>query len=59
VFWVGVFLVVSKKEGMGKAGEKSLLLPLPHTFRGKRKATVPFKTTQFWAFSLFFLMNSV
>jgi len=26
--FVGVFLVVSEKKGVGKAGEKSLLLPL-------------------------------
>jgi hypothetical protein len=28
VSFVGVFLVVSEKKGAGKAGEKSLLLPL-------------------------------
>jgi len=47
VFWVGVFVVVLEKAGTGKAGEKSLLLPLPRASRGRRKATVPFKTAPF------------
>jgi hypothetical protein len=50
VFWVGIILVVSEKEGTGKAGEKSLLLPLPHASWGRRKAIVPFKTATFWVF---------
>jgi len=52
--WVGIFLLVSKKEGTGKAKEKSLLLPLPRVSRGRRKATMPFKTAPFWAFPFFF-----
>jgi len=54
VFWVGVILVVSEKEGTGKAGEKSLLLPLPRASRGRRKATVPFKNGTILGFSFFF-----
>jgi hypothetical protein len=50
-----LFLVVSEKEGTGKARKKSLFLPLPGASRGRRKATVPFKTAPFGAFSLFFL----
>jgi len=53
VFWVGVFLVVLEKEGTSKAGEKCLFLPLPCASRGRRKATVPFKTAPLWAFPFF------
>jgi hypothetical protein len=48
--FVGVFLMVSEKEGAGKAGEKILLLPLPRTFRGRRRPIVPFETAPFGFF---------
>jgi len=42
--------MVSEKEGAGKAGEKILLLPLPRTFRGRRRPIVPFETAPFGFF---------
>jgi len=39
-------------------GKKNMLLPLPRTSRGRRRPTVPFKTTPFGR-SLIFSLNNV
>jgi hypothetical protein len=55
---VGVFLKGSRRlfegEGGGKQRKKNLLLPLLRASRGRRRPTVPFKTSPFRA-SFFFL----
>ena len=59
VAMVGIFLMFRRERERRNVGEnrgiKPSSSPIFCTSRGRRKATVPFKTAPFWAFSLFFL----
>jgi len=58
---VGIFLMFKRERDRIKIdenrGKKNMLLLLPRTSRGRRRSTVPFKTTSFG--SLFFSLNNV
>jgi hypothetical protein len=56
--FIGFFWVLGERErGRGRGtdeGEHMLFLSLRRASRGRRRPTVSFKTTPFWAFSLSF-----